>query len=293
MQSFSRRSFLAITAGAAIAPSVSWPAEDVPSLLDHILLGCSDLDRGIAFVEEHTGVRAAFGGVHPGRGTQNAILSLGTRRYLEIIAPDPKQPSVQQCSEITTLKEPRLIGWAAHPGDLDALAKKLREAGVAFEGRRAGSRARPNGHVLHWSTLTLQDDAKGLLPFFIEWSADSLHPSEDSPKGCSLLHFQAVTPDPGKLIKMTALLGIDLPINKGEKPLLIATIAGPKGQFSVTSLLVAHACALLRRDASGVLYFVPRPQASFARWMGVGGFGAGSWSYPGKQVPIVLRGIYR
>jgi glyoxalase-like protein len=235
MQNFSRRAFLAVTAGAAIATPISWGAEEVPSLLDHILLGCSDLDRGIAFVEERTGVRAAFGGVHPGRGTQNALLSLGTRRYLEIIAPDPKQAGVQQFSVITTLKEPRLIGWAAHPHDIQSLATKLAESGIKAEGPTPGSRKRPDGQVLHWNTLTLHDNAQGLLPFFIEWSADSLHPSADSPKGCSLLYFQAATPDPGNLRKMTALLGLDLPISKAEKPLLVATVAGPEAQFTVTS----------------------------------------------------------
>jgi catechol 2,3-dioxygenase-like lactoylglutathione lyase family enzyme len=235
MPNFSRRAFLAVTAGAILAPRISWTAEEVPSLLDHILLGCNDLDRGVAFVEEHTGVRAAFGGVHPGRGTQNALLSLGTRRYLEIIAPDPKQASVQQFSVITNLKEPRLIGWAAHPGELDSFARKLRGAGLAFKGPTPGSRKRPDGHVLNWKTLNLTDDRDGLLPFFIEWSADSPHPSADAPKGCSLLHFEAATPDPDALSKQIALLGLDLRIAKADKPQLRATIAGPKGQFSFTS----------------------------------------------------------
>ena len=71
----SRRLFLAFTGGTLVAPAVSWAADedDVPALLDHIILGCSDLDRGIDLLEQNTGVRPAFGGVHPGRGTGNAV----------------------------------------------------------------------------------------------------------------------------------------------------------------------------------------------------------------------------
>jgi catechol 2,3-dioxygenase-like lactoylglutathione lyase family enzyme len=231
----SRRVFLALTGSALAASKFPRAADEVPTLLDHILLGCSDLDRGITFIEERLGVRAAFGGVHPGRGTQNALLSLGERRYLEIIAPDPKQYSVQQFSEIAKLTEPRLIGWAVHPGDLEAFAAKLRSAGISFEGPTHGSRKRPDGRVLNWKTLNLKDNHGGLLPFFIEWSADSLHPSADSPKGCSLLRFEAATPDPDAFSKRIALLGLDLSITEADKPQLRATFAGPKSQFAVTS----------------------------------------------------------
>ena len=85
MNNISRRTFLMFATGAISAPHAlaAWPKiAEVPTLLDHVLLGCNDLDRGIAFVEEHTRVRAAFGGVHPGRGTQNALLSLGERRWM-------------------------------------------------------------------------------------------------------------------------------------------------------------------------------------------------------------------
>lgn len=231
----SRRVFLTITGGALVSRAAVLGKEEVPSLLDHVLLGSRTLESGIAFVEEHTGVRAAFGGVHPGRGTENALLSLGPRRYLEIIAPDPKQGRVEQFSIITELTEPKLIGWAAHPGSLDAFAKKLGAAGFAFEGPRDGSRARPDGRMLRWKTLNLKDDASGLLPFFIEWSADSPHPSADAPNGCSLVRFEAATPDPDALAKQIAILGLDLSVVKADKPQLRATIAGPKGQFSVNS----------------------------------------------------------
>jgi hypothetical protein len=234
VQTISRRMFLVLGGCALVTPSVSLSVE-VPSLLDHILLGCSDLDRGIEFVEEGTGAHAAFGGVHPGGGTQNALLSLGDRRYLEIIALDPAQPEADDLRRLKTLSEPRLISWAAHVADIQALAKRLAQSGVATVGPTPGSRKRPDGRVLHWSVLSLKDDGQGLLPFFIEWSADSLHPSSDSPKGCSLVRFEATTPDPDALSKKVELLGLDLSVVHGDKPQLRATVAGPKGQFNLSS----------------------------------------------------------
>jgi len=202
------------------------------------LLGCRDLDSGIDFVEQHTGVRAAFGGVHPGRGTRNALLSLNERRYLEVIAPDPKQDRIEQFAQkqvalLKQLTSPRIIGWAAHPGGLDSFAAHLREAGISFDGPRPGSRQRPDGKLLQWNTLNLQDDKDGLLPFFIEWSADSLHPSADAPKGCKITHFRAVTPRTEELTKIVNLLQLDLPISSGDKPGLRATITGPKGELTI------------------------------------------------------------
>lgn len=206
-------------------------------MLDHILLGCNDLDSGIAYVEEQTGVRAAVGGVHPGRGTRNALLSLGERHYLEIIAPDPAQASVSadRVNELRDLKAPRLVGWAAHVNDIDALAKRLRSAGITVEGPIPGSRKRPNGKMLKWKTLDVPDDRPGLVPFFIEWSADSLHPSADAPKGCSLESFTVVDPNPAELSKIFQQLGLDVTVEKGKRPELRARIAGSKRQMEIAS----------------------------------------------------------
>jgi catechol 2,3-dioxygenase-like lactoylglutathione lyase family enzyme len=233
----SRRLFLALTGGALVTPRIVMGEETVPHLLDHILLGCNDLQRGIAFVEEHTGVRAAFGGVHPGRGTQNALLSLGERRYLEIIVPDPGQPHTRDplALHLRKLSEPRIVGWAVHPGDLGSFAKRLRDAGVSFEGPIPGSRKRPDGRVLQWQTLTLKDNPSRLLPFFIDWSADSKHPSEDAPHGCKLDSFSAISPNPDRLLQLLKALGVEMSVARGEKEHLVAKLSSSKGSFEINS----------------------------------------------------------
>jgi catechol 2,3-dioxygenase-like lactoylglutathione lyase family enzyme len=249
-----RRTFVQLSVAAAFARPLPFAqrqqksdvplVDQVPSMIDHILLGCSDLQKGIAFVEQHTGVRAVFGGVHPGRGTHNALLSLsastiqGPGRYLEIIAPDPQQSSGTSplLDKLKQLSEPRLVGWAAHlRNSIEAYAAKLKQDGIEATGPIPGSRKRPDGKELHWQTLTLKDDANGLLPFFIQWSADSVHPSADAPTGCQLLRFELDSPNPAPLAVLTAKLRLDAILVKNATSQLRAVIKGPTGSLSVTS----------------------------------------------------------
>ncbi len=230
----SRRHFLIITGSAAVMSRKVWAADKVPTMLDHLLLGCSNLDQGIAFVESHTGVPPAIGGVHPGRGTRNALLSLGPQRYLEVIAPDPAQAGVPTTraglpAMLKQLAAPALVDWAVHTLNVDAVADRLRKAGVAFHGPTPGSRARPDGKVLHWQTLNLDNDRDGLLPFFIQWGAGTVHPSEDAPKGCTLESLSVAAPDVAALSAEFQRLGIDVKVESGKAAHLRAQIVGPKG----------------------------------------------------------------
>jgi hypothetical protein len=242
-QPLSRRNFLALTTGALAAPKLSWAVppqnqevdDDVPAMLDHIIIGCNDLDTGIDLVKEKTGIRATLGGVHPGRGTRNAILSLGERRYLEIIAPDTSQGEIVHFPQILGMKEPRLVGWAVHPPDIAATARLLSENKVAFKGPQEGSRQRTDGHTLNWKTINLDDDRHGLLPFFIEWSADSIHPSKDAPSHCTLEYFQIMSADPDELSTTFKHLGLDLAVERSDKSRLRALISGPKGDLGLTT----------------------------------------------------------
>ena len=236
----SRRHFLAFSAAILAAHRFAFGSDPmpVPTDLDHILLGVNDLDRGIAWMEERSGVHAIFGGVHPGRGTRNALLSLGTRRYLEIIAPDPAQAGSAAGQEMVgalrAIQEPRLVGWAVHTSNLDGIVKKAAAAGIAIQNPREGSRARPDGKVLRWKSAALKSDFDGVLPFFIEWSADSVHPSQDAPAGCTLERFSIESPSAKDVRMVAGQLGLDLDAKPGKKALLRARIAGKKGTFEIT-----------------------------------------------------------
>ena len=236
----SRREFVIITGAAAAMSRSLFATEKVPAMLDHLLLGCSDLGEGIAFVEKQTGVRPAMGGVHPGRGTRNALLALGPLHYLEVIAPDPAQSEVPKVraelpAMLKKLASPTLVDWVVHTPDIVGVAERWKKAGVQFQGPTPGLRARPGGKMLHWQTLNVSDDRNGLIPFFIQWGADTVHPSVDAPSGCRLESFAVVTPEQPAMAAQFQTLGISVEVVGGKPDHLRAKIVGPKGPLTLGS----------------------------------------------------------
>src|SRR5262249_6323802 len=130
---------------------------------------------------------------------------------------------------------PKLVGWAAHPKNIAEIADRLATANIAHSGPTAGSRKRPDGTMLHWTTIDLADDHQGLLPFFIQWSADSKHPSIDSPHGCRLTNFAVPPPDAHTLAAIFRGIELDVAVLDSDKPHLTARIEGPKGALDLTS----------------------------------------------------------
>ena len=243
-ENLSRRSFLRIggiagtllfVGGSMYGNETQIPAVDA---VDHLLLAINDLDHGIEWAEKSLGVKAVIGGSHPGGGTRNALLSLGGKRYLEIIAPDPAQKTYTFPIDVRTITQPQLVMWAAGATDIQSHTVKAKKADVQMMGPFDGSRARPDGKILKWKTSFVQHQFRSgnvdPIPFFIEWATDSVHPSQDSPQGCTLTSFAIEHPQAEKVREALKDLGLDVIVNQSDAPKLIATIKTPKGEVKLS-----------------------------------------------------------
>jgi hypothetical protein len=216
-------------------PAPGYP--DAVAAVDHIVYATPDLNLGIQKIEDLLGVRAAPGGQHPGRGTRNALAGLGPGRYLEIIGPDPDQPTppAARTFGIDDLKEPRLVAWAAKATELERQASDATRQGVALGDVSSGSRKRPDGLLLSWRFTPPQAAmavAGGVVPFFIDWGK-SPHPSESAPAGITLVALRAEHPDPERAKRILMKLGIPLSVVPGPKPALFATVDSPRGRVEI------------------------------------------------------------
>ncbi|MFM9910458.1 MAG: VOC family protein, partial [Chitinophagaceae bacterium] len=161
----------------------------------------------------------------------NALISLGNKTYLEIIAPDPDAANLQ--SDYTFLREfknPELFYWAVRTENMDILLKNLEEAGYKNSGIHPGSRQRQDGTVLKWRSLSVEAAiANDVVPFFIEWDQSSKHPSVDAPKGCTIESFEINYSEPDQLKKFFRQLNIQVSVKGGAKTTLQLKIKTPKG----------------------------------------------------------------
>lgn len=205
------------------------------SKIDHLVYATPDLAAGVKRVEELLGVKAIPGGQHPGAGTRNALIGLGDGTYLEIIGPDPSQPKPDRPRRfgIDELQAPRLVTWAAKGTDLEAILKDAKSHGLDLGQVQAGSRRRPDGVLLSWRlTVSPALTSDGIVPFFIDWG-ETPHPAAPLPKGCVLVALRAEHPDADRVQAELATIGLNLRVNSGSAPAIIATIRTPKGDVEI------------------------------------------------------------
>jgi hypothetical protein len=198
-------------------------------LVDHLIYATPDLSAAVADLEGQFGIQARAGGKHVGAGTHNALLALGSRTYLEIIAPDPDQrePPVPRPFGIGSVTRGTLVGWALACDNIDRAVAGARghgyDPGEIADGHRVG----PEGTVLRWRTA-IGELADDLVPFLICWG-DTEHPARSAPHGLILNSIEIEHPDPPSLAPALMALGANVEVRQGQAPALVAHLSGPNG----------------------------------------------------------------
>jgi hypothetical protein len=191
---------------------------------DHLVVGIRSLDAGIREFSQLTGITPEIGGKHPGRGTENALASLGGGSYLEIIAPEPDVKLSPQDEAMRELSHLKVIAWAIRVSDVDEAVASLKAAGLATTNPQPGARVTPAGTRLEWTTFGLADRTIATAPFFIEWSSNTKHPATSAPGGCSLDRLKVSDPASERLAAALSALGVTkVSVVKGE-PGIEATV---------------------------------------------------------------------
>lgn len=212
--------------------------------IDHLVIAAADLTQGTAFVKKCLGVEMPYGGVHENMGTHNHLMRLGDNLFLEVIAVNPEMEPPEKPRwyglddpyiRRQIKAQPALLTWVVNTENIEKL---LQQATLSF-GRAT---------LLHRGELSwyfgLPEDgrllASGILPYVIEWQADS-HPAKIMADAlCRFKSLEVYHPYPSWLRSTLESIGAADLVKihsspKNSSPCLVAHIATPTGTKTLRS----------------------------------------------------------
>ncbi len=141
--------------------------------LSQLIYGVNDLEAATLRFRA-LGFDVLDGGVHPGVGTANRVIPLGTQ-YIEllgVVAADLARESEYGRSLLAAIADgDRLVRWSLRTDAIEEVAARL---DLRVEPRK---RVRPDGVLLTWRaaglSLALADST---TPFFMQWDRDEQYP---------------------------------------------------------------------------------------------------------------------
>ncbi len=155
--------------------------------IDHVVVCVEDLQHN------PLPIPSVGGGRHPGHGTENRLIPLGSS-YIELVAVVDRQEAA----------ESEFGSWVqARAGKEGADALCLRTSQIDAMDPRPMSRVRPDGVTLSWKLAGLKEAMTQNLPFFIQWNDMSLHPGRGEPSSTHKLDSVTFSGDRQRLLQLT------------------------------------------------------------------------------------------
>ena len=203
--------------------------------LDHLVLAVPDLDAACEWFLNLTGIHPVYGGRHLDFGTHNALVGLGERCYLELIATDPAAHiTVPRWMAVDSVEQPMLTRWALASTQLSEKAAVLEQYEIGLGELRTGSRTLPSGRVLTWMlSLPKATPLVEVAPFLIDWSNSEAHAADALKTQARLLSLSLKHPQPQKIRGLLRQLAIEVDVTQHNTTKICASIETPRGRVDL------------------------------------------------------------
>lgn len=204
--------------------------------IDHIVYCTNAFEETCQYLEKLMGITIAFGGHHESQGTKNAIFHLGGKCYFEILGIDEnnKKISPPRWMGIDYLRAPKITRWAISTESLEKDCETLKSYSAKMGEIKKGQRKMKDGNLLEWRmALPLAEPEVEAMPFIIDWSASSHHPTDNLRQECELISMDISHPNPKIILPIFEQLTLNLEIKESEKVEIFARIKTPNGIIKI------------------------------------------------------------
>lgn len=209
--------------------------------VDHVSYAAESdgLHATAARLSKRIGVTPVDGGIHPRFGTRNVILPLAHERYIEVVEvldhPSADKAPFGQVVRARSAAGGGWLGWVIRVGHIADVEKRIGRPSVE------GHRQMPDGRHFQWHQIGVKGtQADPQLPFFVEWDADSPHPSADADTDVTIAEL-TIAGDPNRVrdwlgfdaATTSTVIGFEFVAPHGTPGLLAVTFDTPNGKVTV------------------------------------------------------------
>lgn len=189
---------------------------------DHIAIGCTTLEQGIAYVADRTGLTVPVGGEHPLMGTHNHVMATGVDTFFEVIAvnPDARKPPHNRWFGLDNAQftDAHPHSWVLNSDDLEADLATAKSLGVDLGVPTTLTRGN-----MTWRFAVRADGIiplGGAAPMMMEWPEMPSHPATQmADLGARIKTINLRTPHADILNNLLNSLGDgNMPIKISDSP---------------------------------------------------------------------------